>query len=101
MGHPALGGRRGRQVAPPLQQLLVLGVVAQPAQQRLAGVAPHADVGQAHRQGHQGREVVRVELQAPARGGKAGVRRVSVGGATPPALLLIIGSTSRDQRGYF
>lgn len=66
--HPALGDGRRRQVGLPLQQLLVLGVVAQPAEQRLAGVAPHADVGQAHCQSHQGREVVRVELQAPGWG---------------------------------
>lgn len=72
--HPALGGGRRRQVALPLQQLLVLGVVAQPAQQRLAGVAPHADVGQAHRQSHQGREVVGVELQTPGTGWGGGGR---------------------------
>lgn len=68
MRHPALGDGRRRQVGLPLQQLLVLGVVAQPAEQRLAGVAPHADVGQAHCQSHEGREVVRVELQAPGWG---------------------------------
>lgn len=72
MRHPALGNGRGRQVGLPLQQLLVLGVVAQPAEQRLAGLAPHADVGQAHRQSHQGREVVRVELQTPGWGRERG-----------------------------
>lgn len=65
MRHPALGDGRRRQVGLPLHQLLVLGVVAQPAEQRLAGIAPHANVGQAHCQGHQGWEVVRVELQTP------------------------------------
>lgn len=78
MRHPALGDGRGRQVALRLQQLLVLGVVAQPAQQRLAGVAPHADVGQAHCQSHQGREVVGVELQTPG-WEKGGVRHRSGG----------------------
>lgn len=48
-----------------LQQVLVLGVVSQPAEQGLAGVVPHAGVGQAHRQGHEGGEVVGVELQTP------------------------------------
>lgn len=48
-----------------LQEMLVLGVVAEPAQEGLAGVLPHARVGQAHRQGHQSLEVVGVELQTP------------------------------------
>lgn len=65
--HPALRVGGGHQVALALQQVLVLGVVSQPAEQGLAGVVPHAGVGQAHRQGHEGREVVGVELQTPGR----------------------------------
>ena len=50
-----------------LQDVLVLGVVLEPAEQGLAGILAHARVGQAHRQGHQGREVVGVELKTPGR----------------------------------
>lgn len=38
-----------------LQQVLVLGIVLQPAQQGLTGVMTHASVGQAHSQSHEGR----------------------------------------------
>lgn len=62
-----------------LQQVLVLGVVSQPAEQGLAGVVPHAGVGQAHRQGHQGREVVGVELQTPGRRQGSRVEQTSKG----------------------
>ena len=48
-----------------LQQLLVLWIVPQPAEQGLAGVIPHTGVGQAHCQSHEGWEVVWVELQTP------------------------------------
>lgn len=61
-----------------LQQVLVLGVVAEPAQQRLTGILPHARVGQAHRQGHEGLEVIGVELETPGdteRGGQGWVNR--------------------------
>lgn len=64
-GHLALGVRGSHQVGLSLQQLLGLRIVTQPAQQRLAGVIPHTGVGQAHCQSHEGREVVRVELQTP------------------------------------
>lgn len=49
-----------------LQKLLVFGVVPYPAQQCLTRFLPHARVGQAHCQGHEGLEVVGVELQTPA-----------------------------------
>lgn len=47
------------------QQLLVLWIVSQPAEQRLAGIISHTSVGQAHCQSHEGLEVVWVELQTP------------------------------------
>lgn len=78
--HPTLGARGARQVSLALQQVLILGVVAEPAQQRLTGILPHARVGQAHRQGHEGLEVVGVEFQTPGdteRGGEEGVNRGS------------------------
>ncbi len=53
------------QVCAALQKLLVFGVVPHPAQ-RLTRFLPHARVGQAHCQGHEGLEVVGVELQTPA-----------------------------------
>lgn len=67
VGHPALRVGGGHKVALALQQVLVFGVVSQPAEQGLAGVVPHTGVGQAHRQGHEGGEVVGVELQTPGR----------------------------------
>lgn len=71
VGHPALGVGRSHQVGLALQQGLILWIVSQPAEQGLAGVVPHAGVGQAHRQGHEGREVVWVELQTPGRRDRA------------------------------
>lgn len=67
VGHPALRVGGGHQVALALQQVLVLGVVSQPAEQGLTCVGPHAGVGQAHRQRHESGEVVGVELQTPGR----------------------------------
>lgn len=49
-----------------LQKMLVFGVMPYPAQQCLTRFLPHARVGQAHCQGHEGLEVVGVELQTPA-----------------------------------
>lgn len=48
-----------------LQQLLVLGIVSQPAEQCLTGIIAHTSVGQAHCQSHEGWKVVGVELQTP------------------------------------
>lgn len=47
------------------QQVLVLWIVPQPAEQGLAGIMAHTSVGQAHCQSHEGWEVVWVELQTP------------------------------------
>lgn len=63
--HPALGVRGSHQVGLALQQVLVLWVVSQPAEQGLAGVIAHTGVGQAHCQSHESWEVVWVELQTP------------------------------------
>lgn len=48
-----------------LQQVLVLWIVSQPAEQGLAGVIAHTGVGQTDCQSHEGLEVVGVELQTP------------------------------------
>lgn len=65
MRHPALGVRGAHQVSLALQQVLVLRIVSQPAEQGLAGIIAHTGVGQAHCQSHEGWEVVWVELQTP------------------------------------
>lgn len=65
MRHPALWVRGSHQVGLALQQVLVLWIVSQPAEQGLAGIIPHTSVGQAHCQSHEGLEVVWVELQTP------------------------------------
>lgn len=65
MRHPALGVWGSHQVVLALQQVLVLWVVLQPAEQGLAGIISHTSVGQAHCQSHEGWEVVWVELQTP------------------------------------
>ena len=63
--HPTLGVWGSHQVRLALQQVLVLWIVSQPAEQGLAGLVAHTGVGQAHCQSHEGWEVVRVELQTP------------------------------------
>lgn len=63
--HPSLRVWGSYQVRFALQKVLVLGVVSQPAEQGLAGVVTHSSVGQAHRQSHEGQEIVWVELQTP------------------------------------
>lgn len=65
MRYLALGVWGSHQVGLALQQLLVLRVVSQPAEQGLARVISHTNVGQAHCQSHEGWEVVWVELQTP------------------------------------
>lgn len=62
MRHPALGVWGSHKVGLAFQQLLVLWIVSQPAEQRLAGIISHTSVGQAHCQSHEGLEVVWVEL---------------------------------------
>lgn len=60
-----------------LQELFVFRIVSKPAQQSLAGIVTHPRVSQAHRQGHEGREVVRVELQTSER--RRGAAEVACG----------------------
>lgn len=80
MRHPALGGRGFHQVVLALQQVLVLWIVSQPAEQGFGCVIAHTCVGQTDCQGHEGLEVVGVELQTPGWNrvvGRGGVRYTS------------------------
>lgn len=65
IGHPALRVWGPYQVGLALQQLLVFGIAFEPAEQSLTGIVTHPSVGQAHCKGHEGREVIRVQLQTP------------------------------------
>lgn len=65
MRHPALQVWGSQQVSLALEQVLVLWVVSQPAEQGVVGIISHAGVGQAHCQSHECWEVVGVDLQTP------------------------------------